>query len=45
MKDYTNIDTKIGILLKIMYKGKGNIEFLFGMIGRKDFVNLLKILY
>ena len=44
MKDYTDIDEKIGMLLKDMYKGNGDIIWLFGMIERKDFANMLKIL-
>jgi hypothetical protein len=44
VKDYTDIDTKIGMLLKDMYNGNSDIRRLFGMIERKDFANLLKIL-
>ena len=44
MKDYTDIDAKTGMLLKDMYKGNDDIIWLFGMIERKDFANLLKIL-
>lgn len=44
MEDYTDIDMKIENLLKRMYKGDRNIGWVFGMIERKDFIDVLKIL-